>query len=188
MQALEVHRNDLSYCSRLGTRRLDQIDLVVIHCTELPDLETARQYGEQIHHAESQTGNSGHFYIARSGRVEQWVPLERAAHHVRGYNERSVGIELDNPGRYPDWFDSRSQHMDEPYTGAQIEQLLALLAWLSKLLPKLVYISSHEVLDRGKVPASDKPDMLVWRKRDPGPQFPWDEVLDRCGLNFFDPR
>jgi N-acetylmuramoyl-L-alanine amidase len=183
----EIHRDDLPYCSRLGVRRLDQIDLVVIHCTELPDLATARQYGERIHHAETQTGNSGHFYVERAGRVEQWVPLERSAHHVRGYNELSVGIELDNLGRYPDWFDSRCQDMDQAYTDIQIERLLALLEWLGAQLPKLAYISSHEVLDRTKVPSSDNPGTLVWRKRDPGPRFPWDEVLDQCELKFFEP-
>ena len=71
---------------------------MVIHATELPDMETAREYGERIHHDESRTGNSGHFYIDRDGRIEQWVPLDRVAHHVRGHNRDSVGIELVNGG------------------------------------------------------------------------------------------
>ena len=36
----------LPYESRLEQRPLSQVDLVVIHCTELPDLATAREYGE----------------------------------------------------------------------------------------------------------------------------------------------
>ena len=63
----------LAYADRLQLRALGDIDLVVIHCTELPDLAMAREYGERIVHASSQTGNSGHYYIDRDGAVQQWV-------------------------------------------------------------------------------------------------------------------
>ena len=98
-----INENLLPYAHRLVSRPTDSIDLVVIHCTELPDLATAREYGQYIHYPDSGTGNSGHFYIERNGNVEQWVPLDRVAHHVRNYNERSIGIELVNTGRFPDW-------------------------------------------------------------------------------------
>ena len=55
------------------------------------------------------------------------MPPARSAHHTRGYNARSIGIELVNTGRYPHWLDSRQQAMDEPYTDAQIAALIALL-------------------------------------------------------------
>ena len=103
----------LPYESRLAERPLSQVDLVVIHCTELPDLATAREYGERVLY-DSGTGNSGHYYIDRDGSVHVFVRPGRVAHHVRGYNERSVGIELVNAGRYPHWLDSRHQAMDEP--------------------------------------------------------------------------
>ena len=89
--------------------------MVVIHCTELPDLATAREYGERVL-CDSGAGNSGHFYIDRDGSVVQYVAPERVAHHVRGMNAHTLGIELVNTGRYPDWFDSRHQAMDEAYT------------------------------------------------------------------------
>jgi N-acetylmuramoyl-L-alanine amidase len=108
-----IHEKPLFYASNLEQRPLESIDLIVIHCTELPDLATAREYGERVHYSETGTGNSGHYYIERNGRVEQWVPRHRIAHHVRGFNERSLGIELDNIGRYPEWFDSRKQVMAE---------------------------------------------------------------------------
>ena len=100
---------------------------MVIHCTELPDLATAREYGERVLYAESGTGNSGHYYIDRDGRCHRYVAPDRIAHHVRGYNPRSIGIELVNSGRYPHWLDSRHQAMDEPYPDAQIDALIALL-------------------------------------------------------------
>ena len=86
--------------------------MVVIHCTELPDLAMAREYGERVLY-DSGAGNSGHFYIDRDGSVVQYVAPERVAHHVRGMNAHTLGIELVNRGRYPDWFDSRHQAMDE---------------------------------------------------------------------------
>ena len=177
----------LPYADRLPLREASAIDLVVMHCTELPDLAMAREYGERILH-ESGTGNSGHYYIDRDGRVLRYVDPLRVAHHTRGYNPRSVGIELVNTGRYPDWFDSRHQHMSEPYTPAQIAAVVALLRRLRHELPALRFIAGHEDLDTARVPASDDPDQSVWRKRDPGPHFPWTQVLDACGLTRLQPE
>ena len=165
----------LPYQAQLQARDPNDIDLVVIHCTELPDLASAREFGERVLYA-SGTGNSGHYYIDRDGRIEQYVALERIAHHVRGYNPRSVGIELVNRGRWPHWFDSRHQAMDEPYPPAQIEALLALLRWLPGQLPALRWVAGHDALDLEQVAASDDPAKLVARKRDPGPLFPWAQV------------
>ncbi len=167
----------LSYNTLLESRSLNDLDLVVIHCTELPSLEMAREYGEQIVHEKTKTGNSGHFYIDVDGAVYQWVELERVAHHVRGMNERSIGIELVNPGRYPDWHRSDQQILTDPYTDAQIESLKLLLARLEKLIPGLSWIAGHDELDKGLVPAEDDPEILIRRKVDPGPLFPWDKVV-----------
>ncbi|MFN3310750.1 MAG: N-acetylmuramoyl-L-alanine amidase [Thermomonas sp.] len=176
MSAPPVHPHPLPYVGLLQARALDAVDTVVIHCTELPDLATARTYGERVLYA-SGTGNSGHYYIDRDGRIEEYVPPARIAHHTRGWNARSVGIELVNTGRFPDWLDSRRQAMDEPYTAAQTEALVALLHWLRGQLPQLAQIAGHEDLDGETVPASDDPALRVRRKRDPGPQFPWPRVL-----------
>lgn len=171
----------LPYEERLDARPRSQIDLVVIHCTELPDLAMAREYGEREIHA-SGTGNSGHYYIDRDGSIHVFVRPERVAHHTRGYNERSIGIELVNTGRYPDWLDSRRQAMDEPYTDAQVAALAGLLRRLRRELPSLEFIAGHEDLDQARVPASDDPQQQVFRKRDPGPRFPWSRVLEAAPM------
>mgnify|MGYP001809659252 CR=1 FL=1 len=170
------HIAPLAYIERLESRPIEAIELVVIHCTELPDLAEARVAGERVLYP-SGTGNSGHFYIDRDGQVHVWVPVERIAHHVRGHNARSIGIELVNRGRFPDWLASHSQGMPEPYTDAQIAALRGLLRELQAQLPNLREIAGHEDLDREQVPASDDPTQRVYRKRDPGPGFPWAEVL-----------
>ncbi len=176
------HDWPLPYARQLAARAWTQIDLVVIHCTELPDLATAREYGERVLHADSGTGNSGHYYIDRDGAVHVFVEPGRIAHHTRGYNERSIGIELVNLGRFPNWLDSRHQVMEEPYAEAQIAALIALLAALKRDLPNLREIGGHEDLDTALVPASDDATRSVRRKRDPGPLFPWERVLAACGL------
>lgn len=176
-----MHDWPLPYAQRLRERALAEIDLVVIHCTELPDLATAREYGERVQHADG-SGNSGHWYVDRDGALHRFVAETRIANHTRGYNERSLGVELVNSGRYPDWFDSRKQVMSEPYPDLQISSLLALLRALRGQCPNLRLLAGHEDLDAGMVPASDDASKQVFRKRDPGPLFPWDEVLARCGL------
>jgi N-acetylmuramoyl-L-alanine amidase len=181
-----MKRNPLPYAERLEERALEDIRLIVIHCTELPDLVTAREYGERIHYEESGTGNSGHFYIDRDGRTEQWVPLERVAHHVRGHNPHSVGIELVNRGRYPDWLASHAQQMTEPYPKSQMDALIDLLKLLHGELPQECKITGHENLDRERVNASDVPGQVVRRKRDPGPLFPWEAVRNAVPMEFWD--
>ena len=177
MSAPAIHPHPLPYVGLLAQRALDDIDTVVIHCTELPDLAMAREYGERVLYPASGTGNSGHYYIDRDGGSVEYVPPQRIAHHTRGWNPRSIGIELVNTGRYPDWLDSRRQAMAEAYTEAQIDALIALLDGLRARTPSLALIAGHEDLDLDEVEASDDPELKVRRKRDPGPRFPWQRVL-----------
>ena len=176
-----IRDQPLPYVNLLPERLAEAVELVVIHCTELPDLAMAREYGERVLHA-SGTGNSGHYYIDRDGSVLRYVPGTRIAHHVRGHNANSIGIELVNAGRYPDWFDTRRQTMTAPYPAAQIDALLALLAQLRASFPNLRQIAGHEELDTDLIPASDDPARQVRRKLDPGVCFPWDAVVPACGL------
>jgi N-acetylmuramoyl-L-alanine amidase len=177
----------LPYELRLEARPLSQIDLVVIHCTEVPTLELSREFGERVLYAGSGTGNSGHYYIDRDGSVVLYVRPDRIANHVRGYNPRSIGIELVNTGRYPNWRDSKHQAMDEPYPEAQIAALIGLLRQLQLELPTLRYIAGHEDLDTEQEAAVDDPTVLVPRKRDPGPLFPWSRVMESVALTRLKP-
>jgi N-acetylmuramoyl-L-alanine amidase len=173
-----VEIDPLPYEQKLDARPLSQIDLVVVHCTETPTLASAREFGERVLYEASGTGNSGHYYIDRDGRVLLYVRPDRVAHHVRGHNPRSIGIELVNTGRYPHWRDSKHQAMDEPYPEAQIAALIALLVHLQAQFPSVKFIAGHEDLDREMEQALDNPTVQVPRKRDPGPLFPWARIME----------
>ncbi|MEO8671596.1 MAG: N-acetylmuramoyl-L-alanine amidase [Tahibacter sp.] len=170
-----VHDQPLPYVAQLQSRETTSIDLVVIHCTELPDLAMAREFGERALY-DAGTGNSGHYYVDRDGSVYRYVEANRIAHHTRGYNERSIGIELVNRGRWPDWLAANHQRMQENYSEAQIDALLRLLGQLRNEYPRLRWIAGHEDLDRGEVEATDNPVLMVRRKRDPGEHFPWSRM------------
>lgn len=178
---LTIKDRPLPYASTLPERPVDDVELAVIHCTELPDLATAREYGEKVVHA-SGTGNSGHYYIDRDGSISRYVPGTRIANHIRGHNPYSIGIELVNLGRYPNWWDSRQQEMKEPYPAAQIGALRELLEYLRGEFPNLRKIAGHEDLDTETIPASEDPSLQVRRKLDPGVMFPWDEVMQDSEL------
>jgi N-acetylmuramoyl-L-alanine amidase len=182
MSVLNIDHWPLPYEERLLQRRSADIDLIVIHCTELPDMAMAREFGERIRHAGSQTGNSGHYYIDLDGAVSRFVADARIANHTYGYNPRSIGVELVNIGRYPDWSDSRHQAFTVPYPQAQLDALRRLLEHLRGDHPGLRWIAGHEDLDRRLEPATDDPSILLPRRRDPGPLFPWDAVLEGNGL------
>ena len=184
---LSIHAWPLPYESRLEHRAPSSIDLVVIHCTELPDMTMAREFGERIHYADKGTGNSGHYYIDTDGGVHRFVADDRVANHTRGYNSRSIGIELSNVGRYPHWGDSKHQAFTAPYTQAQIDALLALLRQLRNALPNLKYIAGHEDLDTRLEPASDDPAIRLRRRQDPAPLFPWDKIVPASGLERLHP-
>lgn len=184
---LKIRHNPLPYQHNLQPRALDRIDLVVIHCTELPDLAMARKYGEKVLYP-SGTGHSGHYYIDRDGTIDCWVEPIYIAHHVIDYNHRSLGIELVNLGRYPNWFDSRHQNCQENYPDSQIMALLQLLNHLQTQLPCLKYIAGHEQLDSSTVAAEDCPNLSIKRKIDPGSHFPWQDVMQKIELLPFEEK
>jgi N-acetylmuramoyl-L-alanine amidase len=184
---LSIRDWPLPYEARLPARALDAVDLVVIHCTELPDMQMTRKFGERIRYAATQTGNSGHYYIDTDGTIYRFVSAARVANHTFGYNTRSIGIELANIGRYPHWGDSRHQAFTTEYTKQQIDALLALLRQLRADIPSLHYVAGHEDLDRRLEPATDDPTIMLPRRQDPGPLFPWSQVVPASGLERMTP-
>jgi N-acetylmuramoyl-L-alanine amidase len=173
---MEIIEHLLPYQDRLKIRGTGALGLIVLHCTELPTLQLAREYGERLVHPESGTGNSGHYYVDRDGRIYRYVQDNRIAHHAIGHNEHSIGIEIVNSGRYPHWYSSRNQVPSEPYATIQIAALKELLRYLKQRYPQINRLARHSDLDTALLPAEDDPAVAIRRKIDPGPLFPWEEI------------
>ena len=143
---------------------------------------------------------SAHVVIGRDGRIYQLIPFDTVAWHAgrsswklpdgtvrEGYNQYSLGIELDNAGilerngcEYISWFGRSygegevcfATHRNEAqprywhrFTEAQlntVEELCGLL--LDKY--GLKYVLGHE-------------EVSPLRKQDPGPAFPLEKIRDR---------
>jgi N-acetylmuramoyl-L-alanine amidase len=176
-QGLQIIEQLLPYNERLEQRDPSTLDLIVLHCTELPTLKMARQYGERIVLQETKTGLSGHYYIDRDGKIYRYVSDNRMARHVIGFNSNSIGIEVVNLGRYPNWFHSSHQTCTEPYTVAQIASVQDLLHFLKQKYPQIQKIARHSDLDTNWITAEDDPTVQIRRKVDPGPLYPWDDLV-----------
>jgi N-acetylmuramoyl-L-alanine amidase len=173
---LKIIEHLLPYNDRLEQRETTALDLIVVHCTELPTLQMAREFGEREVLTETKTGLSGHYYVDRDGTVYRYVNDDRVARHVIGFNVNSVGIEVVNLGRYPNWFHSNHQDCHEPYTPEQIVAVRSLLRRLKEQYPQITRIARHSDLDTSSIAAEDDPTVQIRRKIDPGPLFPWDDV------------
>jgi N-acetylmuramoyl-L-alanine amidase len=173
---MEIIQYLLPYNENLEIRDVNALNLIVIHCTELPTLALAREFGERVLYQESETGNSGHYYIDRDGQVYRYIEDNRVARHVIGYNENSIGIEIVNSGRYPKWFFANSQVPVEPYNEEQIHSVKELLRYLKEKYPSIAQVARHSDLDLQRIPAEDDPSVEIRRKIDPGPLFPWNEI------------
>jgi N-acetylmuramoyl-L-alanine amidase len=165
----------LPWYSNLSGRNLREITTVVLHATEIPQLDAAWDFALRSVD-EDGVGVCGHLYIERNGACFRFVPLDRIANHARGYNKRSIGIELINAGRYPNHFDSRYQEPSEDFPEAQITALKIVLRGLKKTIPSLAELVRHSDIDQEMVPSSDDSDHYVRRRIDPGPRFPWNEI------------
>jgi len=173
---LQITEQPLPYNDRLEQRDTGKLDLIVLHCTELPTLQLAREFGERIVLPETQTGFSGHYYVDRDGKIYQYVQDDRIARHVIGHNQNSLGIEIVNLGRFPNWFHSTHQTCSEPYTLEQVDSVQNLLHLLKHRYPRIRQIARHSDLDTTWIPAEDDPLVQIRRKVDPGPLFPWEEI------------
>ncbi|MGB1547820.1 MAG: N-acetylmuramoyl-L-alanine amidase, partial [Alphaproteobacteria bacterium] len=139
------------------------IDTLILHYTGMKTAEAAL-----ARLCDPATKVSAHYLIDETGRIYALVPEERRAWHAgeacwqgeTNLNDRSVGIELVNPGH---------EFGYRPFPEAQMAALEALL---------------QEILARHPIPAErvlGHSDVAPGRKTDPGELFDWAR-LARAGI------
>lgn len=168
-------------------------DTIIIHYTAGRSRETSVKW-----FCNPNAKASAHLVIGRNGKITQLVPFDVVAYHAGkssykgrvGFNNYSIGIELDNAGRlektstgYSSWFNKlyddkdvlKATHRNETtisywhrYTDRQIEKVYDVCLCLIGDY-NIKSILGHEEIS----PA---------RKSDPGPAFPLDKLRER----FFD--
>lgn len=164
-------------------------DTLILHYTACADAASAIGV---LTDAASERRVSAHLVVGRDGTINQLLPFNIIGWHAgvsswegrEGFNQYSLGIEIDNAGqleerdgRYWSWFEQeypveevvrgthRNQqehtywHVFTPVQLAVVEQLAGLLVSTYQLS----YILGHEEI---------APD----RKVDPGPAYPLDEL------------
>ena len=145
------------------------VDTVVLHYTGMRSAEDAL-----VRLRDPAAAVSAHYLIDEDGAITRLVPEEMRAWHAgiaswkgeTNINDRSIGIELVNPGH---------EFGYRPFPAAQMEALVALL---------------RGVLARHSIPASRilaHSDVAPMRKQDPGELFDW-PLLARSGIGAFPER
>jgi N-acetylmuramoyl-L-alanine amidase len=162
-------------------------DTIVLHYTALPSVQEAVAV---LHDPKVQA--STHLIVGREGQVIQLLPFNKITWHAGksswqgrvGLNQYSIGIEMDNAGRLKKIGDSfqawwggtvaadqvfSGVHRNEKtadfwhvYTEAQIQAVRQLCRTLQGKY-SIKTIVGHE-------------EIAPWRKSDPGPAFPLDEI------------
>lgn len=159
---------------RTGRPRTQAIDLIVLHSTGGPtcDKKTGKPIWvssgtmrENMLVIEAHPQLGIHYMIDRDGQLRASVPEAQVAHHVFGYSERSIAVELINDG---DGID--------PFSEAQLTALVGLLRDIRQRYGIVRSgIKRHSDLDT----ARSSCDPLKRRKVDPGDAFPYKAILDR---------
>ncbi|MFQ5622470.1 MAG: N-acetylmuramoyl-L-alanine amidase [Paracoccaceae bacterium] len=130
-------------------------DMVVLHCTAMPDVDAAlARLSDPVSEV------SAHYLIGEDGTVWRLVEEEHRAWHaglsawggVRDVNSHSIGIELANAASL-----AANPPFPEPQMGA-LEALLADIVQRWRIAPARVLAHS---------------DVAPGRKADPGPKFDW---------------
>lgn len=149
-----------------NSRTVSAVDSVVIHTTE----ETLQDTFDIFLNPARQV--SAHYVIASNGDIYEMVAPSNRAWHATYYNHRSIGIEMVG-------YSSQSSTWNQNNLSA----LADLLAWLVQAYPAIplthpggnAYDYPNDSFNAAGIVAHGQ--IQPWDRTDPGPYFPWDNVL-----------
>ncbi len=141
------------------------VDAIVIHTTEVNYQGTLNIFENP------ESAVSAHFVIAPDGHIVQMVDTAYKAWHATYYNSRSVGIEMVG-----------YSYSQSTWNENNLNALMDLLAWIATSYDIPI---EHPLGDAYDYPGDtyDAPGLVAhgqvqpWNRSDPGPYFPWQEVL-----------
>lgn len=140
------------------SRRLSKITHLIVHAM------AGSMAGSIAHFSKASSKVSAHYLISKKGEVLCMVKPEARAWHVRNFNDRSIGIELEDYDRT-----TKKNCLTDPHWLTEPE--LKALVFLSAALLKTYKIPLENVWGHNN-PALRK---LGNTHSDPGPHFPWDK-------------
>lgn len=148
--------------------KLAWADFIVIHCSATrPNADIGAREIRQWHMSKGWSDIGYHFVIRRSGLVEVGRPLSEEGAHVRGFNNRSVGVCLVG-GLMPDGSaaDLTCPLEFDSFTGEQVKSAHAVVNLLRKIYPKAEVLGHRDLSpDKDK---DGKVEKHEWLKTCPG--------------------
>jgi N-acetyl-anhydromuramyl-L-alanine amidase AmpD len=148
-----------------GSRGSTIVDSIVIHTTEVSYQGTIDIFLNPANEV------SAHFVIAPNGHILQMVDTSRRAWHATYFNSRSVGIEMVGYA-----------HRSNTWNSQNLGALMDLLAWLTTAydVPLVhpggdAYDYPNDIYNTPGLVAHGQ--VQPWNRTDPGPYFPWNDVL-----------
>lgn len=128
-------------------------DMLVLHVLEAKRVNGKYEYFEHQH---DDRKVSAHFIVYQDGSLIQYVKLKDTAYHCKGWNQHSIGIEMEGLTKDP-----------KNFTDAMMKTLADLVATLCKkygIALDRKHIVGHDELHKGN--------------SDPGKYFDWKKLME----------
>ena len=114
-------------------------EAIFVHCSATkPGMDIGLREIRQWHKERGFLDVGYHFIIRRDGTIEEGRPVDVVGSHVKGWNERSVGVCLVGG------VDAKGQP-EANFTPAQMHELRGLLQTLQEQYPQAVIKAHHDV-------------------------------------------
>lgn len=114
-------------------------EAIFVHCSATkPGMDIGLREIRQWHKERGFLDVGYHFIIRRDGTIEEGRPVDVVGSHVKGWNERSVGVCLVGG------VDAKGQP-EANFTPAQMHELRGLLQTLQEQYPQAVIKAHHDI-------------------------------------------
>jgi N-acetylmuramoyl-L-alanine amidase len=129
----------------MGQAKRKSTEYIVVHCAATPpSMDIGVSEIDRWHRARGWVGVGYHFVVRRDGTLEKGRDIDAVGAHVKGYNNKSVGICLVGGVMEED-----KKTPEDNFTQNQFDTVTALLKKLHDMYPESKIVG-HRELDAGK--------------------------------------